>query len=183
MKRLCAAAVLVLLAAGANPDANGRATAKTIAQVAVKNAGFEDAARPNDVPGWTLAQHVGPPSFEMGVDRDKPFAGKASFRIKRTRPQIFGAISQQVDVAAHAGKTVEFAAMMRTTNVGPDGWVLYVDVPGNRVMAKPVSGPRDWTEVRVKAPIPAGTKTVSVGALMFDDGTAWLDNAAVRIVE
>ena len=183
MKNFCAAIVAIVLAACANPEADGRPPAKEIAAIALKNADFEQPGGLNNVPGWTLSQHAGPPSFEMGLDGEKPFAGHASFRIRRTHPQIYGSITQQVDVAAYAGKTVEFSAMTRTAGVGPDGWVLFLDVPGERVSAKPATGTRDWFGVKLRKVLPAGTRTVTVGGLLFDDGTAWLDNVTVHILE
>jgi len=183
LKKICAAIVTVAFAACANPEADGRSPATEIAAITLKNADFEQPGGLNNVPGWTLSQHAGPPSFEMGLDSDKPFAGHASFRIRRTHPQIYGSITQQVDVAAYAGKTVEFSAMTRTVDIGPDGWVLFLDIPGERVSAKPATGTKGWYAVKLRKALPAGTKSVTIGALLFDDGTAWLDNVSMRIVE
>jgi hypothetical protein len=119
----------------------------------------------------------------MTEDATTPFAGLASFRMRRTRPQVFGLLFQEVPIDPYAGKTVELSAMARTADVGPLGWVLYIDVPGGRETAAPLTGTTDWRAVRVRVKVPADTHQVSIGAMLLDSGTAWLDDVKLNVVE
>ena len=184
MKICCAGVVAaLLLAACANPDSGARGAARVIASVAVANAGFEEPGTPNRIPGWTLSQHAGVAAYEMTEDATLPFAGRASFRMRRTRSQVYGVLFQEVPIDPYAGKTLELSAMARTADVGPLGWVLYIDVPGGREMAAPQTGTTDWRAVRVRVKVPADAHQVSIGAMLLDGGTGWLDDVKLNVVE
>ena len=184
MKICCAGpAAALLLVACANPDGGAGSSTRAIASIAVANAGFEEPGTPNRIPGWTLSQHAGVQAYEMTQDATAPFAGGASFRIRRTQPQIYGLIFQEVPVEAYAGKTLELSAMAKTADVGPQGWVLYIDVPGGRETAAPQTGTTDWHDVRVRVKVPDGARQVSIGAMLLDGGTAWLDDVKLNVVE
>jgi len=183
--KICLAGVVaaVLLTACANPDSGAGGATRVIASIDVANAGFEEPGAPNRIPGWTLSQHAGVAAYEMAEDATTPFAGLASFRMRRTRPQVFGLLFQEVPIDPYAGKTVELSAMARTADVGPLGWVLYIDVPGGRETAAPLTGTTDWRAVRVRVKVPADTHQVSIGAMLLDSGTAWLDDVKLNVVE
>ncbi len=183
MKTCCAGvAAALLLAACANPESGG-STPRVIASVAVANPGFEESGAPNRIPGWTLSQHAGVAAYEMTQDTTAPFAGRMSFRMHRTRVQVYGLLFQQVPVDRYAGKTLELSAMARTADVGALGWVLYVDAPGGRETATPLTGTTDWRAVRVRVKVPADAHQVSIGAMLLDAGTGWLDDVKLNVVE
>jgi hypothetical protein len=145
------------------------------------HAGFEQpGALPYQIPGWTLSQHAGVKAYEMDVDTASAADGHASFRIHRTQPQVYGTISQTIDVSALAGKKVELRARVKVADVGKEGWMLFIDSSGSRESTT-VSGSADWREVTVSMTLPAGAKTASIGAMLLDGGTAWLDD--VRLTE
>ncbi|HEX3122250.1 MAG TPA: hypothetical protein VHQ21_03035 [Rhodanobacteraceae bacterium] len=189
MKICCTGIVAgLLLAACANPDSVGSTSAggaapRVIASIAVANAGFEEPGAPNRIPGWTLSQHAGVAAYEMTEDATAPFAGRASFRMRRTERQVFGLLFQEIPIDPYAGKTLELSAMARTADVGPLGWALYVDVPGGREMAAPLTGTTDWHAVRVRVKVPADAHQVSIGAMLLDAGTGWLDDVKLNVVE
>jgi hypothetical protein len=183
--KICCAGVAaaLLLAACANPDSGSGSAARAIASIAVANAGFEEPGTPNRIPGWTLSQHAGVAAYEMTDDATAPFAGRASFRMRRTQSQVYGLLFQEVPIDPYAGKTLELSAMARTADVGPLGWVLYIDVPGGREMAVPLTGTTDWRAVRVRVKVPADAHQVSIGAMLLDGGTGWLDDVKLNVVE
>jgi len=183
--KICCAGVFaaLLLAACANPDSGAGVATRVVASIDVANAGFEEPGAPNRIPGWTLSQHAGVAAYEMNEDATAPFAGGASFRMRRTRAQVFGSLFQEVSIDPHAGKTLELSAMARTADVGPLGWVLYIDVPGGREMAAPLTGTTDWRAVRVRVKLPADAHRVSIGAMLLDGGTGWLDDVKLNVVE
>ena len=181
--RLAGVVAALFLAACTNPDSGAGGATRVIAKLDVANAGFEEPGAPNRIPGWTLSQHAGVAAYEMTEDTTTPFAGAASFRLRRTRPQVFGLLFQEVPIDPYAGKTIELSAMARTADVGPLGWVIYIDMPGGRETATPLTGTADWRSVRVRVKVPAGTHKVSIGAMLLDDGTGWLDDVKLNVVE
>jgi hypothetical protein len=185
-----AGALLLLLAACSNPDATsspGQARTaraqRSAADIPVANAGFEEPGTHDRIPGWTLSQHAGPQAYEMTQDATAPFAGRASFRMQRTRDQIYGLLHQEIAIDRLDGKTLELSAMARTSDVGTLGWVIYIDVPGGRETSDALAGTTDWRELHVRAKVPTGTRKISIGALLLDRGTGWLDEVQLRVVE
>jgi hypothetical protein len=181
--RLAGIVAAVFLAACSSPESGAGSATRVIAKLDVVNAGFEEPGTPNRIPGWTLSQHAGAAAYEMTEDATTPFAGQASFRLHRTRVQVFGLLFQEVPIDPYAGKTLELSAMARTADVGPLGWVVYIDVPGGRETATPLNGTTDWQSVRVRVNVPAGTHRVSIGAMLLDSGTGWLDDVKLSVVE
>ena len=182
---ICCAGVAaaLLLTACANPDPGEGGATRVIASIAVVNAGFEEPGAPNRIPGWTLSQHAGVAAYEMTEDAAAPFAGRASFRMRRTQTQVYGLIFQEVPIDPYSGKTLELSAMARTADVGPLGWVLYIDAPGGRETAVPLTGTVDWRAVKVRVKVPADAHQVSIGAMLLDGGTGWLDDVKLSVVE
>ena len=86
---LCALLVLVCIAAEAAPT-----------DIKLVNPSFEEPANGVRAPGWSPSQHTGPDrNYEWAVDTETATDGKASYRIKRLTPQVFGLINQGVIVA------------------------------------------------------------------------------------
>jgi hypothetical protein len=183
LKICCAGAAALLLVACANPDSGSSSATRVVASIPVANSGFEEPGALDRVPGWKLSQHAGVAAYEMTQDATAPFAGRASFRMRRTQNQVYGLLYQEVPVDPYAGKTLELSAMARTAEVGPQGWVLYIDVPGSRETATPLTGTTDWQAVRVRMKAPAEAHKVSIGGMLLDGGTAWLDDVQLRVVE
>jgi hypothetical protein len=183
LNRFAIAALTIAIAAGVASSARAASTGKGAVTIKVANAGFEEPGGADKIPGWILSQHVGPKSFVMDLDQTAPFAGHASFRMQRTRQQIYGAIAQQIPVAGYAGKTLEFSAKVKTAAVGAEGWVLTIDVPGERVSSAPATGTSAWHTVTIRARLPDAARTATIGAMLLDDGTAWLDDVRVRVVD
>jgi len=183
----CLAAVLAACGSqdGATPAGKVAALplAKVVATVELKNAGFEDAAGPGGLPGWTLSQHAGVHAYEATRDTQTPFAGAASLRLHRVHEQVFGSISQDVSVGAWAGRMLELSAMARTDQVGPEGWMLSVDGPGLREMSPALSGTTGWQPMRVRIQLPAGIQKITIGAILLDAGSGWLDDVRLDVIE
>jgi len=96
---------------------------------------------------------------------------------------VYGLIFQEVRIDPYAGRTLELSVMARPADVGPLGWVLYIDVPGGRETAVPLTGTTDWRAVRVRVKVPAEAHKVSIGAMLLDGGTGWLDDVKLNVVE
>lgn len=156
--------------------------------VALTNPDFE--ARPGAdgaIEGWSTSQHAGPVSYKLGIDRSVHATGAASFRIERIREQVYGLISQNVPISAHAGHTIELSVQMKTADVGPDGWQLMLTftggVPNPRQSAQPLTGTQDFRKVTIRTQVPPGAQEAEIAAILHDRGTGWLDDVHLRVVD
>lgn len=158
------------------------------AELTLANAGFEDPASGTEVPGWEASQHVGEDAYEILLDRDKPAKGKHSLRIKRLGEQIYGAVEQTVPLPADlAGKSMEVAALLKTKDVGAEGWLLVATFKTaahgiiRQVRAAPATGSSDWKRVSLEAKVPQNARSVSLSLMLMDKGTGWADDVRVTV--
>lgn len=198
MKRLSMIAALLLVACGKSAPPAPPAAAKSVppapaAKAAAAtsqssgtlvNADFEQPAAEGSIPGWAMSQHAGPRSYEMRVDTVDPYAGHASFHMTRTQPQVYGSLTQSLDAAAYAGKTVELSAMLKTRGVGPRGWGLFVsaDVPGALERSPGLTGDNGWTKDAVRLSVPGNARRLTVGVSLRDAGDGWMDDVTLKVV-
>lgn len=152
---------------------------------ALVNGDFEQAGVGGEIPGWSSSQHAGPTAFTMRVDAQGAYAGSGSLHVTRTQPSVYGSIAQTLDAKAFAGKTVELTAMLKTQNVGPKGWQLYINagLPGTMRVADALSGDTPWQRVTVQVKVPPGARYLTVGATLRDAGDAWLDDVVLKTLD
>ncbi len=192
MKRLALAALLIAApAAWAQTDAGKTGAAKDTpkavkrSDIALVNPDFEDAMQGADIPGWPAMQHGGVPAYETVADKRRPSSGKQAARITRLTPEYYGLIHQRVP-APPAGTIVEFSAALRTDEVGPLGWRIFIHFEDggyviSDVASEPMTGTQPkWQRVTIRGPVPPHVRVVSVGAELLDGGTGWIDD--VRLV-
>ncbi len=155
------------------------------------NPSFEEPANGARAPGWFGTQHYGPNrerDYEWAVDTDVAAEGKASYRIRRKNPQVFGMIAQGVGVEAHAGKTLEFSAMMKTDEVGPEGWLLVVNIENRNTLLQQVRsdrahGTQAFKRHSVRFKLPADAYELKIGVMLLDAGTGWVDAVQLRVLD
>ncbi len=153
----------------------------------VPNADFE--APFTDVGGWRQQQHVGEPAYTMDLDAEAATSGQQSFRMTRIAPQVYGWLNQKIDLKDAAGKTLVIRADMKSSGVGPSGWVMVVNFLGatNRILKQvrsdKVTGDTDWHEVVISHPVPKATAVINLGPMLLDEGTGWVDNVEVFLVD
>lgn len=168
--------------------------AQTVSETSVnfplpmENPGFETGISNGLLPGWRMSQHAGVVAYAMTTDTGNAMEGKQSFRMERLREQVYGLIEQQAAVPAGLdGKPITYSAMLKTDSVGNDGWCLVVTFHGgtgeiiDQKRSLPMIGTHDWSRVVVDAILPAGTRTVAVGALLLDKGTGWIDDNRLSV--
>lgn len=166
----------------------GAASAAPV-DIKLVNPSFEEPANGARAPGWFPSQHTGPVrNYEWAVDTETASEGKASYRIKRISPQAFGMINQGIIVAEHAGKTLEFSASMKGDDVGPEGWLLTVNVESRnaileQIRSTPVTGKAGWKRSAVRFKLPADAYELKLGVMLLDEGTGWVDDIKLRVVE
>lgn len=149
-------------------------------ELPLQNPGFEE---PVDLQnGWTLSQHAGKAAYKTRIDEEVFIEGKRSLSMERTAEQVYGIASQIVPTQGHAGETMKLSAMLRTEKVGPGGWMLVVNFltkAGSiieQARSEAVSGDTDWKLVTVERAIPKDAYTLSVGIMLLDGGTGWVDD-------
>lgn len=155
------------------------------------NPSFEEPANGARAPGWFATQHYGPNrerDYEWVIDTDIAAEGKASYRIRRKNPQVFGMIGQGVVVEAHAGKALELSAMMKTDAVGPEGWMLVVNIENRnavlqQVRSEPATGTRDFKLHTIRFKLPADAFELKIGVMLLDAGTGWVDDVKLRVLD
>jgi hypothetical protein len=142
--------------------------------------------------GW-FVNGTNAENFRVVHDRDVKQAGSASARLECVAPKddAFGGIMQSIAPDSLRGKRVRFSALVRTRDVA--GWVglwMRVDRPSERSSAfdnmgdRSIKGNTDWTRYSVVLDVAADASNLSYGLLLADGaGTAWLDDAAVEIVD
>ncbi|MEO8804208.1 MAG: hypothetical protein ABI304_11450 [Rudaea sp.] len=172
-----------------NPATPSQTTASTktvTSNVAtVVNGDFEQAASTGDFPGWQFLQHAGPKSYGVAIDSKVVFAGHGSFRITRTQPQVFGSLVQDLPIAGLAGKTVELSAMLKSSDVGVDGWKLFINgyTPNGLEYSPGLTGTHDWQRDSVRLKITPQMQRLTIGVTLLDAGTAWVDNVQFHVVD
>lgn len=154
---------------------------------ALKNPGFEES--PDRPVGWIVSQHAGVQAYRTEIDKKQKADGKHSFRIERQTKQTYGLISQRVAVKGADGKTMRLTASLRTRKVGPRGWLLVVNfVTGtgaiiSQARSKPLTGDTDWKTVILEQQVPAQTAQLSIGVMLLDGGTGWVDSVSLQLTD
>lgn len=183
--RLSASAALLLLgAAGASA-----------APVPLVNPGFE-SLRPGiegHPEGWTGIQHAGEESYDFALDSGQRRTGTQSMRIKRIGPEPYGSIMQVIDGTPLAGRTVRLSAWMRSEAVAEKGGggaaLTLTAMRGSSIIAyefmkrSRVRGTRDWTRVSIDLALPARTTRIELGAMLEGDGTVWVDDFELEVLD
>lgn len=150
------------------------------------NPGFEESD--TKATGWRFSQHAGVKAYVIAVDDEVKAEGKHSFRMQRTEKQVYGLLQQMVELTPGSAGTMRLSAEMRSEKVGKDGWILVVNFLTalgeniiSQVRAKPVTGDSDWERIELVAPIPERTGKLSIGVMLLDEGTGWVDDVQLKI--
>lgn len=158
------------------------------AEIPLKNAGFEEPMPGKRIPGWSRTQHAGIGAYVVSTDSENFAQGKHSISMRRTVEQEYGLIMQRVENMDLGGKPVEFSAMLRTAEVGKQGWVMVMTFKNHgdildQVRAEPMTGDVAWKEVVLKKNAPPNTNAIEVGFMLLDGGTGWADGVRLRTLD
>ena len=152
----------------------------------VANADFEQAGDgTGEIPGWHFLQHAGAKSYDTAIDSKVVFAGHGSFWVKRTLPQVYGSLVQDLALAGLVGKTVELSAMLKSDDVGPDGWKLFINgySPNGLEYSPGLTGTHDWQHDTVRLKITPFMQRLTIGITLLDAGSGWADNVEFHVVD
>lgn len=159
-----------------------------ITEITLANPDFEEAMTGIEIPGWTSMQHGGEPAYEIVTDKRRPSTGKQAARITRFKEEYYGLIRQRLP-APQAGLIVELSADLRTDEVGPRGWRTFIHFEDGgytigEVESEPMTGTqKKWQRVTIRGPVPAHTRSISIGVELLDGGTGWIDDVHLRVID
>ena len=148
----------------------------TIASVALVNAGFE-STQPGllGAPvGWWLVQHAGPMSYRFTLDTTNPRSGERSLKVENIGPEPVGTIFQTVRATPHRGRTLRFAAWVRTegaagnrygSGAGLNLQAMRGGYPIAYVMMRTdaIKGTTDWARYEVALKVPIEAEVIEMG--------------------
>jgi len=176
--------------------AAARTAARPIVSVALVNAGFE-STQPGKLgapEGWWAVQHAGPKSYTFTLDTTKPRSGERSLKVENIGPEPFGSIFQKVAAAPYRGRTVRFAAWIRTEGAqgnryGAGAGLNLHSMKGGYSIAHvmmrkdAVQGTTGWARHEVALRVPYDADHIEVGLNLFGPGIAWLDDVALDVID
>jgi hypothetical protein len=180
----------------ANAPAEKPAAMRVVGSVPLANAGFE-STRPGKLgapEGWWVVQHAGPESYRFSVDDTTKHAGERSMRVENVGPEPYGMVFQAIDATPYRGRTVRFAAWIRTeattgnrfgTGAGLHLQTLRRGYPRDAAAMRKnaVKGTTDWTRYELVLAVANDADQIEVGLNLFGGGVAWLDEATLDVVE
>ena len=163
--------------------------------IALVNAGFESthpasSARPK---AGGPSSTRDPLSYTFTLDTTKPRSGERSLRVENIGPEPFGSIFQKIGAAPYRGKTVRFAAWIRTEDAKGNrfgagaGLNLHAmrggyPIAHGSMRKDAVRGTTDWTRYELTLKVPNDAEHIEVGLNLYGPGIAWLDDAALDVM-
>lgn len=97
---------------------------------------------------------------------------------------------QSVGAAAFQGKRVRFSAAVKTRElVRTAALWMRVDRPGapasafDNMQNRPIQGTTEWTRYAIVLDVAVDASSLSFGAFITGEGTIWLDDAKLEVVD
>ena len=145
--------------------------------------------------GWARAGDI-PESFRLGLDSTVIHGGTVSAYVEsvgRPRRGTWGALIQQVDATAYAGKRVRVGGFVRRREVGTCEAFVRIDAQGDTLppvvafignQQKPLTCGRDWTEHSFVLDVPdSGAGRITYGFALRTAGRMWVDDVGLLVVD
>ena len=170
--------------------------ATSVAQtIPLKNPGFESdkPGAGGTAEGWAASQHVGVKAYTFIVDRTTKHTGEASLRIRNTRPEVYGNITQSIPAAPLVGKTLRFSVWLRSEDVVANDFgkgatpLLQAWAGGSPAVSASyevaaIAGTTDWVRRQVSIEVAGAAEWIEIGVMLTGSGTVWLDDAVLEVV-
>jgi hypothetical protein len=179
MKKFIATLSVLVLTACSHANVDAGQT------IPIRNGDFEQAAADGSIPGWFITQHAGANDYEVRIEADGAHAGHGSLRITRIKEQVYGSILQRVPVDQFSGKTIELSAALKSKDVGPNGWKLFINgnSPNGLKYSSGQTGTNEWQQQSVTLKVTPNIHTVSIGATLIGAGSGWIDDVQLRVLD
>jgi len=160
-----------------------------VAAAQLANPSFEEG-----LDGWEIAtgaQTGGGPASRAEIDGEVARAGKSSLRLTADRATGRFLMALQT-LPCRPGDRVLFTVAGRCRGLRREGrqyvnanaLLLFADAHGNRIdlLTSPMlEDDREWIDLTVHAFVPAGAAKVQAGVFCSLSGTAWFDDARLRM--
>lgn len=158
--------------------------------VPLKNPSFNADAQGRFV-GWTAHEHNRGNSYTFVADTANAYSAPSSARIQRYGDEFFGLLRQLIPMQqSWVGKKARLSGYLRTEGATGSGGALVIQA---RVSGSPIAhdhmdahratGTRDWKRYTVEITLPANASELQVGAMLQDDGTLWVDDLSLILLE
>lgn len=141
--------------------------------------------------GWTLHEHMRGNSYTFVADATNAHSAPSSARIRRHGDEFFGLMQQLIPIpASWHGKTARFSGYLRTEGATGTGGALVIQARGSggspithdHMDDHRVTGTQGWKRYSVEVKIPPGATDLQIGAMLQDDGTLWVDDVSLMLL-
>jgi len=140
--------------------------------------------------GWHRAGSY-PQDYEMGVDQEVTFQGKASGYLKsKIVSKGFGTLMQMYKAKKYLGKRLCYSGYVKSKDV--EEWAgLWMRVDGpepnkslsfDNMYDRPIKGSTDWTNYKIVLDVPDQSTNIAFGILLHGAGQVWLTNGNIEVV-
>lgn len=159
--------------------------------VPLYNPTFNADAKGN-FPGWLAQEHMRGNSYTFVADTANAHSAPTSARIRRHGDEFFGLLSQLIRVQpTWIGKKARLSGYLRTEGATGTGGALVVQAQGSggspithdHMDERRVTGTKSWQRYSVEVAIPQGSYWLQTGAMLQDDGTLWVDDLSLMVLE
>lgn len=160
--------------------------------VAVLSVTF--AVEPPDDPtlpkGWFRAGSK-PKEYEMMLDKQTVYSGKASLmlKFKGSDTSGFGTVLQNLAPDRYVGKRIRLSGYIKTTDAEKASFWLRVDgKEQNRSLAfdnmdsRAASGTQDWKKYEIVLDVAQEATNIGFGVMLIGRGQMWADDLQIEIV-
>jgi erythromycin esterase len=178
----------------ARPTPRG-ARVRPVPAAASSNLDFESGVIGSPPPGWTGPERLQADNYRAETRRDEARSGSRCGVIRRlagpSYGETIGPLDQLLDAAPYRGKRIRLSADVRL-DPGAAGAEAYLRLqtlmtfgrkPISRDMYDHPITDRSWRRYAVEGVVPDDAGTLALGLAFAGDGSAWLDNVALEIVE
>lgn len=132
--------------------------------------------------GWFDAGDA-PQDYELGVDQEVVYRGKASAYIKSRRPpRGFGTLMQMFKANMYRGKRLCMSGYIKTQNVESAGMWMRVDGSEGKSLSfdnmqnRNIIGTTSWTKYAIILDVPEDSIYIAFGILLMGQGQMWVSN-------
>ena len=145
---------------------------------------------PDSIPKGWRSDSINSKDVVIGTDKTIMRTGKASGFVQREPNPSYGAGSllQFIDANPYRNKRVRFTMYIKSKEVESAYLWMRVDGPDTSVAfantwAKLIIESIDWTAYQITLDVPVESVSIFFGAMLMEDGTLWLDDFRLDIVD
>lgn len=145
---------------------------------------------PDSIPKGWRTDSINSPDVVLGTDKTVMRSGKASGFAERAPNPVYGAgsIIQSIAADPYRNKRVRLTVFIKSKEV--EGAYVYMSVDGldtsvayANTYSKLIEETIDWTMFNITLDVPEESRNIRIGATLLGQGTIWLDDCKLEIVD